>query len=47
MADGAVVETGTPDEIFTRPKSERTIKFLQSVLQRNREMSDASIKAST
>jgi ABC-type polar amino acid transport system ATPase subunit len=37
MADGAVVEQGRPDEIFSDPKNERTIQFLRSVLQRRQE----------
>ena len=32
MADGAVVEEGTPDEIFSNPKNPRTIDFLKKVL---------------
>jgi len=32
MADGAIEEEGTPDEIFTNPKGERTKQFLQSIL---------------
>ncbi len=32
MADGAIEEEGSPDEIFTNPKSERTKQFLQSIL---------------
>ena len=30
MADGFVVEEGAPEDIFDRPKNERTKKFLQS-----------------
>jgi ABC-type polar amino acid transport system ATPase subunit len=37
MADGAVVEQGKPNEIFSHPKNERTIQFLRSVLQRRQE----------
>jgi ABC-type polar amino acid transport system ATPase subunit len=37
MADGAVVEQGAPDQIFSNPKNERTIQFLRSVLQRRQE----------
>lgn len=33
MADGKIVETGTPDEIFTSPKSEKAKQFLSSVLK--------------
>lgn len=32
MDDGYIVEEGTPDQIFTRPKEERTISFLNKVL---------------
>ncbi len=32
MAEGCIVEEGTPDEIFTNPKDERTKSFLKSVL---------------
>ena len=32
MADGAVVEEGTPEEIFSNPKNERTAEFLKKVL---------------
>ena len=32
MADGAIEEEGTPDEIFSNPKGERTKQFLQSIL---------------
>ena len=32
MYDGVVLEEGTPQEIFTAPKYERTRQFLQSVL---------------
>jgi len=35
MADGVVVEEGTPKQIFTTPRHERTRQFLQSVLDRN------------
>lgn len=33
MDGGAVVEVGPPEEIFTRPKSERLRKFLTAVLE--------------
>ncbi len=33
MADGIIAEEGTPDEIFTNPKVERTKSFLQSILE--------------
>ena len=32
MADGKLLEEGTPDEIFTHPKSERLQDFLAKVL---------------
>ena len=32
MYDGMILEEGTPEEIFTNPKEERTKAFLQSVL---------------
>ena len=32
MYDGAILEEGSPKEIFTNPKHERTRQFLQSVL---------------
>ena len=32
MADGKLLEEGTPDEIFTYPKSERLQDFLAKVL---------------
>ena len=32
MYDGAILEEGPPQEIFTAPKHERTRQFLQSVL---------------
>ena len=31
MADGQIVETGTPDEFFDNPKSERACDFLNSI----------------
>ena len=31
MADGAIVEEGTPDEFFDHPKSERAREFLNSI----------------
>lgn len=33
MADGKIVESGIPDEIFTSPKSEKAKQFLSSVLK--------------
>ena len=35
MADGLVIEEGSPEQIFTTPRHERTRQFLQSVLDRN------------
>jgi polar amino acid transport system ATP-binding protein len=35
MADGVVVEEGSPEQIFKAPRHERTRQFLQSVLERN------------
>ena len=32
MADGKIVEEGSPDDLFTNPKNERTRNFLESVL---------------
>ena len=32
MADGHIVELGTPDDIFVHPQKERTRAFLQRVL---------------
>jgi len=32
MCDGAILETGTPDEMFSNPRNDRTRQFLQSVL---------------
>ena len=32
MADGEIVEVGTPSEIFDNPKEERTQKFLAQIL---------------
>lgn len=32
MADGMIVEQGTPDEVLKNPKHERTIAFLEKVL---------------
>jgi ABC-type polar amino acid transport system ATPase subunit len=34
MADGVVVEEGSPKQIFTEPRHERTRQFLQSILER-------------
>ena len=32
MADGVILEEGTPEEIFTAPKNPRLQQFLQSIL---------------
>lgn len=34
MADGMIVEEGTPDDIFSHPKEERTQKFLNAILKK-------------
>ena len=34
MADGVVVEEGSPEQIFKTPRHERTRQFLQSILER-------------
>lgn len=34
MAEGAVLEKGKPDEVFTNPQKERTRQFLRAVLER-------------
>jgi ABC-type polar amino acid transport system ATPase subunit len=43
MADGAIVEEGPPNEIFSRPKNERTSQFLRSVLQRRQELGEETV----
>jgi ABC-type histidine transport system ATPase subunit len=35
MADGAIVEEGHPQQIFSAPRVERTRQFLQTILDRN------------
>jgi ABC-type polar amino acid transport system ATPase subunit len=35
MADGVVVEEGSPEQIFKTPRHERTRQFLQSILDHN------------
>jgi ABC-type polar amino acid transport system ATPase subunit len=48
IADGMVVEEGTPQQIFSAPKSDRTRQFLQTILERNAELEpgqDRSISA--
>jgi ABC-type histidine transport system ATPase subunit len=32
MFEGAILETGSPGEIFSSPRNDRTRQFLQSVL---------------
>jgi ABC-type proline/glycine betaine transport system ATPase subunit len=34
MADGNIVEEGTPEEIFSAPREEKTRRFLTHVLNR-------------
>ncbi len=34
MADGTIVEEGTPEEIFTNPQNERTKEFLKRTLEK-------------
>ena len=38
MAEGAIVEISPPSRAFHRPANERTKRFLQSILERNREL---------
>jgi glutamate transport system ATP-binding protein len=38
MAEGAIIEIAPPSELFTAPANERTKRFLQSMLERNREL---------
>ncbi|HUN46519.1 MAG TPA: amino acid ABC transporter ATP-binding protein [Stellaceae bacterium] len=38
MADGAVVEEGPPQQIFSAPRAERTRQFLQTILDRNSQL---------
>ena len=38
MAERAFVEISPPSELFTAPANERTKRFLQSILERNREL---------
>jgi ABC-type polar amino acid transport system ATPase subunit len=35
MVDGIILEEGSPEQIFTAPRQERTRQFLQSILERN------------
>ena len=32
MADGAILETGTPDQIFSNPQTDKAKQFLASIL---------------
>jgi polar amino acid transport system ATP-binding protein len=41
MADGAVVEDGKPEIVFTNPRSPRTRQFLQSIINRNGRAEEA------
>jgi ABC-type histidine transport system ATPase subunit len=41
MAQGAVVEEGTPGALFTAPRSPRTLQFLHSIINRG-QAEDAS-----
>jgi ABC-type polar amino acid transport system ATPase subunit len=34
MANGEIIETGTPDEVFSTPKQERTKQFLSQILSK-------------
>lgn len=47
MADGVVVEEGSPQQIFSAPKNERTKQFLQSILERNAELGDETLSAAS
>ncbi len=38
MAQGAIVETGAPDELFGAPRHARTQRFLNTVFDRDREL---------
>ena len=42
MADGVVVESGTPDEIFDNPQEDRTKLFLKRILKVDDETESAS-----
>jgi polar amino acid transport system ATP-binding protein len=35
MANGQIVEAGSPEEFFTNPRHERTRKFLSEILSRH------------
>src|SRR6266404_6060645 len=40
MANGAIVEEGTPDQIFSNPRNERTMQFLRAILQRRQDQGE-------
>ena len=42
MAQGAIVEAGTPEQIFGAPQHARTKRFLNTVLERDRELGVAA-----
>jgi ABC-type polar amino acid transport system ATPase subunit len=42
MADGAVVEEGHPQQIFSTPRNSRTRQFLQTILERNAQFEGAA-----
>ncbi len=41
MADGMVVEEGSPQQIFSAPKNDRCRQFLQSILERNEPLGES------
>jgi ABC-type polar amino acid transport system ATPase subunit len=43
MADGMILEQGTPQQIFSAPRNERTRQFLQSILERNAELGEEPV----
>jgi ABC-type polar amino acid transport system ATPase subunit len=34
MANGEIIETGAPDDVFTHPKQERTQQFLSQIIKK-------------
>ncbi len=42
MADGAIVEEGHPQQIFSTPSNQRTRQFLQTILDRNGQLEGAA-----
>jgi polar amino acid transport system ATP-binding protein len=40
MADGVIVEEGSPQTIFSKPQNERTVQFLRSILQRRQDLGE-------